>query len=73
MGCAPGGRKAELISENSISTGSPKKVVTHDTDRAEYLAVSDRFSAGVTETWPSHCLANCDSGVTERTFDATQG
>ena len=24
------------------------------------------------ETLPSHCLANCDPGVTERTFGATQ-
>ena len=35
-----------MISENSISTGSPKKVVTHDTDRAEYLAVSTGFRLG---------------------------
>ena len=24
------------------------------------------------ETQPSHCLVNCDPGVTERTFGATQ-
>ena len=52
---------------------SRQKVVAGERYPAADSAFSDHLWKGLPETLPSHWHVNCDAGVTECTFDATQG